>query len=37
MQVENKYNRRSFLCDVAKSMAVGPLVMIGSVDDYFIT
>jgi len=35
MQVDNKYNRRSFLSDVAKSMAVGPLVMIGSADDYF--
>jgi pimeloyl-ACP methyl ester carboxylesterase len=35
MQVENKYGRRSFLSQVAKSMAVGPLVMIGSADNNF--
>jgi pimeloyl-ACP methyl ester carboxylesterase len=34
MQVENKYDRRAFLSHVAKSMAVGPLVMIGPADDY---
>jgi pimeloyl-ACP methyl ester carboxylesterase len=35
MQDENKYDRRVFLSHVAKSMAVGPLVMIGSADDSF--
>ena len=35
MQGENKYDRRSFLSDVAKSMAVGPLVMIGAADGDF--
>src|SRR6478672_9688539 len=32
MRVENKYDRRYFLGHVAKSMAVGPLVMIGAAD-----
>ena len=35
MQVENKYDRRAFLSHVAKSMAAGPLVIIGSADDSF--
>jgi pimeloyl-ACP methyl ester carboxylesterase len=37
MQAENEYDRRAFLSHVAKSMAVGPLVMIGSADDYLTT
>jgi len=35
MRVENKYDRRYFLSHVAKSMAVGPLAMMGTADGDF--
>ena len=34
MLEQNRYNRRHFLSNAAKLIAVGPLAVIGSADDY---